>query len=294
MNCPLQPTKLVKLKHIPNIFSSDNNFYVKVENTNPSGSVKDIAVCSMLKGYQEKGLLKEGTKIIEATSGNTGISLAFFASHFHYEAIIVMPSSMSNERREMIRSYGATLVLVDGGMKQAEDLAIQMVKDTPNSVLLDQFNNVDNIKGHYEITGPEILSDLPDIDVFVAGFGTGGTVSGAGQYLKEHKKDVKVIAVEPFESPLLTKGEFGKHLIQGIGANFIPNNLNRNVVDEFVDVKGLRSIEMAKLIRNMEGLDVGYSSGAAVLGAIEYANKHDLQGKNIVIILPDKGDRYSW
>ena len=294
MNCPLQPTKLVKLKHIPNIFSSDNNFYVKVENTNPSGSVKDIAVYSMLKGHQEKGLLKEGTKIIEATSGNTGISLAFFASHFHYEAIIVMPSSMSNERREMIRSYGATLVLVDGGMKQAEDLAIQMVKDTPNSVLLDQFNNVDNIKGHYEITGPEILSDLPNIDIFVAGFGTGGTVSGAGQYLKEHKQDVKVIAVEPFESPLLTKGEFGKHLIQGIGANFIPNNLNRNVVDEFVDVKGLRSIEMAKLIRNMEGLDVGYSSGAAVLGAIEYANKHDLHNKNIVIILPDKGDRYSW
>ena len=286
-------TKLVRLAEVEKHFHVENALYAKVEASNPSGSVKDRAVYQMLLDYQAEGKLKEGTTIVEATSGNTGIALGFYSKVFNYKLIIVMPASMSQQRRDMIQSYGAELCLISGGMAQCEEHAKELVKQIPNSFEFKQFDNPSNPKAHYLTTGPEIATHLPKVDMFFAGIGTGGTISGAGRYLKEHG-DVKVIGVEPFESPLLTKGVAGGHLIQGIGANFIPNTYDKNVVDDIVDVKGEEAINMAKFLRNTGDFDVGYSSGAALLGAINYLKDNGIKGKNVVIIFPDKGNRYSW
>ena len=286
-------TKLVRLAEVEKHFQVENALYAKVEASNPSGSIKDRAVYQMLLDYRAEGKLKEGTTIVEATSGNTGIALGYYSKVFNYKLIIVMPASMSQQRRNMIQSYGAELCLISGGMAQCEEHAKELVKQIPNSFEFKQFDNPSNPKAHYLTTGPEITTDLPKVNMFFAGIGTGGTISGTGKYLKE-KGDVKVIGVEPFESPLLTKGVAGGHLIQGIGANFIPNTYDKNVVDDIVDVKGEEAIKMAKFLRNTGDFDVGYSSGAALLGAINYLKDNGIKGKNVVIIFPDKGNRYSW
>lgn len=286
-------TKLVRLAEVEKHFQVENALYAKVEASNPSGSVKDRAVYQMLLDYQAEGKLKEGTTIVEATSGNTGIALGYYSKVFNYKLIIVMPASMSQQRRDMIQSYGAELCLISGGMAQCEEHAKELVKQIPNSFEFKQFDNPSNPKAHYLTTGPEIATDLPKVNMFFAGIGTGGTISGTGKYLKE-KGNVKVVGVEPFESPLLTKGVAGGHLIQGIGANFIPNTYDKNVVDDIIDVKGEEAIKMAKFLRNTGDFDVGYSSGAALLGAINYLKDNGIKGKNVVIIFPDKGNRYSW
>jgi len=286
-------TKLVRLEAVEKHFAVENKLFAKVEATNPSGSIKDRAVYQMLLDYQAEGKLKEGSTIVEATSGNTGIALGYYSKEFNYRLIIVMPESMSQQRRDMIQGYGAELCLVKGGMAQCEERAKELVKEIPNSFEFKQFDNPSNPKAHYLHTGPEIIEALPEVDYFFAGIGTGGTLSGTGKYLKE-KKDVKVIGVEPFESPLLTKGVAGGHLIQGIGANFIPNTYDKNIADGIIDVRGEEAINMAKFLRNTGDFDVGYSSGAALLGAINYLKDNGIKGKNAVIIFPDKGNRYSW
>ncbi len=287
-------TELIELKHIESTFKTTCRIYGKVENTNPSGSIKDRAVYQMLLGYQQEGKLVKGGIVIEATSGNTGISLAFFQRVFDYKAVILMPKSMSKERRDKIASYGAQLVLIDGGMKQCEDEAIALQQKTPNSLIFGQFENENNPLAHYLTTGPEIAKQLDKVDYIFAGFGTGGTVSGLGRYFKEHKTNTKIIGVEPRQSPLLTKGVASPHLIQGIGANFIPQTLHREYIDEIVDVDDKASIEMAKTIRKIEKIDIGISSGAALLCALNYIKEHNLKEGNIVVIFPDKGDRYKW
>ena len=287
-------TKLVRLINIEKKYGINCPLFAKVENTNPSGSIKDRAVYQMLLDYIASGKLNENTTIVEATSGNTGIALAYYSKIFKYRLIIYMPSSMSKERREMISSLGAELKLVDGGMDKAEELALLDVKNNKNYLLFDQFNNPSNKKAHFLTTGPEIYKDLNDVNYVFSGIGTGGTATGIAQYFRSINKDAKVIGVEPSESPLLTKGYAGKHLIQGIGANFIPSILERQLLNDVVDVPGLDSIEMAKAIRQLENLDVGISSGAALLGALSYIKSNSLSDKKIVIIFPDKGNRYSW
>ncbi len=287
-------TKLVRLINIEKEFDLDCELYGKVENSNPSGSIKDRAVYQMLLDYIEEGKLTKDTVIVEATSGNTGIALAYFSKIFNYRLIIYMPSSMSKERREMISSLGAELKLVDGGMAQAEELALSDAKNNDNYLLFDQFNNKSNVKAHLLTTGPEIVKDLMDVNYVFAGIGTGGTATGIAQYFKNNNIYAKVIGVEPSESPLLTKGYAGKHLIQGIGANFIPSILDASLLTDIVDVEGEKAIEMAKLIRSIENIDIGISSGAALLGAISYIKNNSINNKKIVIIFPDKGNRYSW
>ena len=287
-------TKLVRLEVVEKHFGVENKLFAKAEATNPSGSIKDRAVYQMLLDYKAEGKLKEGSTIVEATSGNTGIALGYYSKEFKYRLIIVMPESMSQQRRDMIQGYGAELCLVKGGMAQCEERAKELVKEIPNSFEFKQFDNPSNPKAHYLTTGPEILEALPEVDYFFAGIGTGGTLSGTGKYLKENR-DVKVIGIEPFESPLLTRGISGGHLIQGIGANFIPKTYDKNVADEIIDVKGEDAINMAKFLKNTGDFDVGFSSGAALVGAINYLKENkQIKGKNIVIIFPDKGDRYSW
>lgn len=286
-------TKLVRLEKIEKIFNLSNFLYAKVENSNPSGSIKDRTVYQMLLDYKDAGKLKEGTTIIEATSGNTGISLGYFRKEFGYELIIVMPKSMSKERREIISSYGAKLCLIDGGMEECERYADELVIVTNNSILFNQFHNLSNPKAHYLSTGPEILKDCPKVNYLFAGIGTGGTISGTGRYLKENSI-CHIVGVEPLESPLLTKGIAGPHLIQGIGANFIPKTYINKFVDEVVTASGKQSIEFAKLIRDVENIDCGISSGAALLGCINYIRQNNISDKNIVVIFPDKGDRYLW
>lgn len=286
-------TKLIRLENVEKNYNLNNFIYAKLENSNPSGSIKDRAVYQMLVDIKESGKLNSNTTIIEATSGNTGISLGYYKKEFGYKLVIVMPESMSKERREMISSYGADLVLTKGGMQESEDFAVELVKKTENSILFDQFNNASNVKGHYKTTGPEIVASLPNVDYLFAGIGTGGTITGTGRYLKENSK-CKIIGVEPEESPLLTKGISGPHLIQGIGANFIPPLLDKNFVDEIVDVKGKNAEICAKSLRNLEQIDIGISSGAALEACINYIKEKKITGKNIVLIFPDKGDRYKW
>lgn len=286
-------TKLIRLTRIEEKYNLNNFIYAKLENSNPSGSIKDRAVYQMLIDYQKEGRLNSNTTIIEATSGNTGISLGYYKNEFDYKLVIVMPESMSKERREMISNYGAELVLTKGGMQESENYAVELVKKTKNSILFDQFNNKSNVIGHYKTTGPEIIEELPEIDYLFAGIGTGGTITGTGKYLKE-KSNCKIIGVEPEESPLLTKGVSGPHSIQGIGANFLPPLLDKNVVDEVVDVKGGNAEIRAKSIRNLEQIDIGLSSGAALEACIKYIKENEISDKNIVLIFPDKGDRYKW
>ena len=285
-------TQLVELKKIEKELNLNYKIWAKVENSNPTGSIKARTVYNMLLNYQQKYNLSECT-IIEATSGNTGIALSFYANVFNYKCVIVMPKSMSKQRRDMIAQYGAELVLVDGGMQQAKDKAVQLQKQTANSFIFDQFNQPSNYMAHFK-TMEEILRDCPTVKYIFAGIGTGGTITGVSKYIKEHDLSIDTIGIEPAQSPLLTKGYASSHKIQGIGANFVPSILDLKSITSIVDVDDEQSIEYAKKLRNLEQIDCGISSGAALLGAVSYLKNIDAEGKDVVIILPDKGDRYSW
>ena len=286
-------TPLLELENIEKELGLKSRIFAKVELFNPAGSVKDRIALKMIEEAEKEGLLKESSVIIEPTSGNTGIGLASIGAMKGYRVILTMPSSMSEERRKLLRAYGAELVLTDPklGMKGAVDRANELLKEVPNSIILGQFINPNNPKMHYETTGPEIYKDLDGkVDIFIAGVGTGGTVSGVGKYLKEQNKNIKVIAVEPANSPLLTEGHAGGHGIQGIGANFVPETLDRDVYDQVMDIKDEDAFEYARMVGKKEGILVGISSGAALAAAIEVAKENE--GKNIVVIFPDSGDRY--
>ena len=280
-------------------FASENNLdasiLAKLEYFNPAGSVKDRVAKQMIKDAEEKGILKPGATIIEPTSGNTGIGLAAVAAAKGYKAIMTMPETMSIERRKLMKAYGAELVLTEGakGMKGAIEKADELAKEIPNSFIPGQFVNPANPEVHKKTTGPEIWEDLDGkVDILVAGVGTGGTVTGTGQYLKSKKADVKVVAVEPADSPVLSGGAPGPHKIQGIGAGFVPDVLDTGVYDEIITVENQDAFATGRKIGHQEGVLVGISSGAAVWAAIELAKRPENEGKNIVVILPDTGDRY--
>ena len=288
-------TPLVELTHIEKAFGLEAKILAKLEYFNPAGSVKDRIAKEMIEDAEEKGLLKEGSTIIEPTSGNTGIGLAAIAAAKGYRIIIVLPETMSIERRNIIKAYGAELVLTDGtkGMKGAIAKAEELAKEIENSFIPGQFENPANPAAHKKTTGPEIWNDTDgNVDAFVAGVGTGGTLTGVGQYLKAKKSDVEVIAVEPETSPVLSQGYAGAHKIQGIGAGFVPKTLNTEVYNEIVLVKDDDAFKYSKAIAKEEGILVGISSGAALAAAIEYAKRAENKGKNIVVLLPDSGDRY--
>ena len=288
-------TPLVELTHIEKAFGLEAKILAKLEYFNPAGSVKDRIAKEMIEDAEEKGLLKEGSTIIEPTSGNTGIGLAAIAAAKGYRIIIVLPETMSIERRNIIKAYGAELVLTDGtkGMKGAIAKAEELAKEIENSFRPGQFENPANPAAHKKTTGPEIWNDTDgNVDAFVAGVGTGGTLTGVGQYLKAKKSDVEVIAVEPETSPVLSQGYAGAHKIQGIGAGFVPKTLNTEVYNEVVLVKDDDAFKYGKAIAKEEGILVGISSGAALAAAIEYAKRVENKGKNIVVLLPDSGDRY--
>lgn len=287
-------TPLVELKRIEEIYGLNNRIFAKDESYSPSGSIKARTVLNMLEAYQEKGMLKKDSIIIEATSGNTGIALSYFSKELGYKAVIVMPDNVSVQRRELITKYGGEVVLVSGGMKECGDKVTEMLKDNKNAFEFGQFDNLNNPMAHFKVTAPEIDSQCPNADYIFAGIGTGGTVSGIGKFYKENKKSTKVIGVEPLQSNLLNGGKANPHLIQGIGANFIPKTYLQEYVDEVVDVDDAASIDMAKVIRKEENIDIGISSGAALLGTIEYIKRNNIKDKNIVVIFPDKGDRYTW
>ncbi len=269
--------------------------YGKLECFNPAGSVKDRVAVNMLLKAKEKCLIGEGATIIEPTSGNTGIGLAAAAVSLGYKAILVMPDSMSIERQKLLKAYGADIVLTEGakGMLGSIEKAKELQREISNSFIPSQFDNPDNPEAHYLTTGPEIWCDTEgEVDIFVASIGTGGTVSGTAKYLKEKNPGIKVIGVEPYDSPLITKGTAGPHGIQGIGANFIPDNLDMSVIDEVVTVRTLNAFKMCKLLAANEGLLVGISSGAALAAAMEVAMRPESEGKKIVALLPDSGERY--
>lgn len=289
-------TPFVELKGIEAKHNLKARLFAKVESFNPAGSVKDRIAYKMIMDAKEKGLVKEDTTFIEPTSGNTGIAIAYMAKALGYKAIIVMPESMTIERRQKILSFGAELVLTDAskGMKGSIEKANELLKEIPNSLILGQFDNMANPKAHYETTGPEIYKQSEGkVDIFVSGVGTGGTISGAGKYLKE-KKNVKVVAVEPLNSAVLSGNNPGKHKIQGIGAGFIPNTLDTSIYDEIYKADDMTAINMAMEVKEIEGIGVGISSGAALLGAINEAKKKENEGKYIVMIFPDGEDRYDF
>ena len=290
-------TPIVRLEKIEKKFNLNEKIklFGKVEKNNPVGSVKDRPVKQMLLDLIESGKLKEGSTIIEPTSGNTGIAMAAIGSYLKLNVIIVMPSSMSQERRKLIKDYGAKLELVDGGMSVAVERANQLNKEIKDSVIPGQFVNQSNVKAHYNYTAPEIFKDIPDIDYIVAGIGTGGTATGIGKYILDNNKQAKVVGVEPESSPLLTKGKASPHKIQGIGANFIPEILDQKVISEIIDVSDDNAINTARDICLTEGLLVGISSGASVYGAIELSKKIEVNKDiKILSILPDTGERYTW
>lgn len=267
----------------------------KLEYLNPAGSVKDRVAKFMIDEAEKSGKINKDTVIIEPTSGNTGIGLASVASARGYKVIIVMPDSMSAERQLILKAYGAELVLTDGskGMAGAIEKANELAKEFSNSFIPGQFVNFDNPKAHFNSTGPEIYDDMDgNVDFFVAGIGTGGTISGCGEFLKSKNQNIKIVGVEPFDSPVLTEGKSGSHKLQGIGAGFIPKVLNTKIYDEIIKVKTEEAYETARMIGVMEGVLVGISSGAAVFAAIELAKRSENKGKNIVVLLPDTGDRY--
>lgn len=269
--------------------------YAKLECFNPAGSVKDRVAVNMLLKAKEKGLINEGATIIEPTSGNTGIGLAAAAVSLGYKAVLVMPETMSVERQKLLKAYGAEIVLTEGskGMLGSIEKAKELQSATPNSFIPSQFDNPDNPDSHMLTTGKEIWDDTDgQVDVFIACIGTGGTVSGTGKYLKSKNPDVKVIGVEPYDSPLITKGTAGPHGIQGIGANFIPDNLDMSVIDEVLTVKTEDAFRMSKAFAKSEGLLVGVSSGATLMAAKEIAERPENEGKKIVVLLPDSGERY--
>ena len=288
-------TPLVELTHIEKKYGLNARILAKLEYFNPAGSVKDRIAKEMIEDAEAKGLLKEGSTIIEPTSGNTGIGLAAIAAAKGYRMIIVLPETMSVERRNIIKAYGAELVLTDGskGMKGAIAKADELAKEIENSFIPGQFVNAANPQAHRKTTGPEIWDDTEGkVDIFVAGVGTGGTVTGVGEYLKEKNPDVKVVAVEPASSPVLSKGEAGAHKIQGIGAGFVPEVLNTKVYDEILTVENETAFDYGKDIAKSEGILVGISSGAALAAAVELAKREENKGKTIVALLPDSGDRY--
>ena len=288
-------TPLLELTHIEKKLGLKAKLVAKLEYFNPAGSVKDRIAKAMIDDAEAKGLLKEGSVIIEPTSGNTGIGLASVAAARGYRIIIVMPETMSVERRQIMKAYGAELVLTEGakGMKGAIAKADELAKEIPNSFIPGQFVNPANPKAHFETTGPEIYEDTDGkVDIFVAGVGTGGTVTGVGEYLKSKNPAVKVVAVEPATSPVLSKGVSGAHKIQGIGAGFVPDVLDTKVYDEIIPVENEDAFATGKLIGKSEGVLVGISSGAAVWAAIELAKRPENEGKTIVVLLPDTGDRY--
>lgn len=290
-------TPIVRLGKIEKKFNLNEKIklFGKVEKNNPIGSVKDRPVKQMLLDLFESGKLKEGSTIIEPTSGNTGIAMAAIGSYLNLNVIIVMPSSMSQERRKLIKDYGAKLELVDGGMSVAVERANQLNNEIKDSVIPGQFINQSNVKAHYNYTAPEIFNDIPDVDYIVAGIGTGGTATGIGKYIVDNKKQTKVVGVEPGSSPLLTKGKASPHKIQGIGANFIPEILDQKVISEIIDVSDDNAINTARDICLTEGLLVGISSGASVYGAVELSKKIEVNKEiKIVSILPDTGERYTW
>ena len=288
-------TPLLELTHIENKYGLKARILAKLEYFNPAGSVKDRIAKAMIDDAEAKGLLKPNSVIIEPTSGNTGIGLASVAAARGYRIIIVMPETMSVERRQLMKAYGAQLVLTDGakGMKGAIAKADELAKEIPNSFIPGQFVNSANPKAHFETTGPEIFADTDgEVDIFVAGVGTGGTVTGVGQYLKSKKPEVKVVAVEPKSSAVLSTGVAGAHKIQGIGAGFVPEVLDTSIYDEIIPVENDDAFAVGREIGRSEGVLVGISSGAAVWAAIELARRPENEGKTIVVLLPDTGDRY--
>ena len=288
-------TPLLELTHIEKKHNLKAKIFAKLEYFNPAGSVKDRIAKAMIDDAEQKGLLKEGSVIIEPTSGNTGISLASVAAARGYRIIIVMPETMSVERRQIMKAYGAELVLTDGtrGMKGAIEKADELSKEIPNSFIPGQFVNEANPKAHFETTGPEIFEDTDgNVDFFVAGVGTGGTITGVGKYLKSKLPKVKVVAVEPKSSAVLSTGVAGPHKIQGIGAGFVPKVLDTDIYDEIIPVENEDAFAMGKEVGRNEGVLVGISSGAALWAAIEVTKRPENEGKNIVVLFPDTGDRY--
>ena len=288
-------TPLLELTKIEREYKLNSRLFAKLEYLNPAGSAKDRVALKMIEDAEERGLINENSVIIEPTSGNTGIGLAAVAGAKGYRVIIVMPDTMSAERRTLMTAYGAELVLTDGskGMKGAIEKADELALSIPNAFIPGQFDNPANARAHFETTGPEIYDDISgEIDIFVAGVGTGGTITGVGEYLKSKNTEIKVVAVEPADSPYLSQGRAGAHKIQGIGAGFVPKVLNTSIYDEIVTVDSESAFEAARNIGKKEGVLVGISSGAALHAAIEVAKRKENEGKNIVVLLPDTGDRY--
>ena len=288
-------TPLVKLNNYGKEENVKAQIFAKLEYFNPAGSVKDRIALAMIEDAEKSGKLKDGATIIEPTSGNTGIGIASVAAAKGYKAILTMPETMSVERRNLLKAYGAQLVLTEGskGMKGAIAKAQELQAETENSIILGQFTNPANPEAHKKTTGPEIWEDLDGkVDILVAGVGTGGTVSGIGEYLKSKDSDVKVVAVEPAGSPVLSKGTPGAHKIQGIGAGFVPDTLDRDVIDEIITVEDEDAFTTGRKVAVKEGFLVGISSGAALWAATELARRPENEGKNIVVVLPDTGDRY--
>lgn len=288
-------TPVLELTHIENSLGLKARIFAKLEYLNPAGSVKDRIAKAMVDDAEAGGKLKPGSVIIEPTSGNTGIGLAAVAAARGYRIIIVMPETMSVERRQLMKAYGAELVLTEGakGMKGAIAKADELAAEIPDSFVPGQFINPANPKAHYETTGPEIFADTDGaVDIFVAGVGTGGTITGVGEYLKEKKPETKIVAVEPESSAVLSTGVAGTHKIQGIGAGFVPDVLNTDIIDEIIPVSNEDAFETGKLIGKSEGVLVGISSGAAAWAAVELAKRPENEGKTIVVLLPDTGDRY--
>ncbi len=288
-------TPLMEAGNFEKHYDLPAHILVKLEYKNPAGSVKDRIALAMIEDAEQKGLINKDTVLIEPTSGNTGIGLASVAAAKGYRLILTMPETMSMERRKLIKAYGAEIVLSEGakGMKGAIEKASELTQQYPNSFIPGQFDNPANPLIHYRTTGPEIYEDTDGkVDIFVAGVGTGGTLSGTGRYLKERKPEVKVVAIEPESSPVLSKGVGGAHKIQGIGAGFVPKTLDTEIYDEVIPVSNERAFEIGGNFGKLEGILIGISGGAALAGAIELAKREENRGKNIVVILPDGGDRY--